>query len=93
MGYLRLRGRGQLSLSGCDSRPVYPHLSTDDAEAVRRFVAPREARLRADHTSCSRWREHSTDATPYTRATPAGATCAAGREPGLSALDASTDPS
>jgi hypothetical protein len=77
MGYLRLHGRSQLLLSDGDSRPVYPHLSTDEAEAVRRFVAPREARLRADHTSCSRWRERGTDATPYTRATPAGATYAA----------------
>jgi hypothetical protein len=51
MGYLRLRGRGQLPLFDGDSRPVYLHLSTDEAEAVRRFVAPREARLRADDPS------------------------------------------
>jgi hypothetical protein len=69
MGHLRLRGRGQLSLSGCDSRPVYLRLSTDGAAGGEVVCGPYEllemARARYGCTSCP-------------SATPADATCAAG---------------
>jgi hypothetical protein len=69
MGYLRLRGRGQLPLSGGDSRPVHLRLSTDDAAGGEVVCGPYEllemTRSRYGCTSCP-------------RATSAGVTYAAG---------------